>query len=447
MYYFADDVKSYFPEIFYNTGRDGVYGIISNGKIEKNEYIHAYFINGKWSVSTEKHLFSKLLVTTAWLDSVLMQNDITVSRRLCYIEPKEIILDENEKFTLVDGGVYNITVVGNINKEHIYFNMHDIININDDMITYYESITYNKTERRTRLFYRRIKPNEPLTISYYFTYYGIIAFLSKGRAIPLLKRRLRNWIDSVLLTEDTDVDSQLFKRTCDSLNSSGAVYLLKLGLVRDLRHKFRISNDNIHDESIVYKHGKTYDIKNEFIFHYNYYKRYWHCDAKLVIYDELHQYDTESLLNYFRKQGIVINCGENILGNTEFMACNPSQIMKNYNIYSNDLSHLHEKSGDEKQEKEAKQEDEKNQEKEINRKIKRDKKIDRRRERAIEKERDEEHIEEEKHVEDEEEHVEEEKHVDNIIQKTIVENNETEDNSVFKCIIDWFENSFTSFCW
>jgi SMC interacting uncharacterized protein involved in chromosome segregation len=33
-----------------------------------------------------------------------------------------------------------------------------------------------------------------------------------------------------------------------------------------------------------------------------------------------------------------------------------------------------------------------------------------------------------------------------MIQKTIVEN-ETEDNSVFKCIIDWFENSFTSFCW
>ena len=35
--------------------------------------------------------------------------------------------------------------------------------------------------------------------------------------------------------------------------------------------------------------------------------------------------------------------------------------------------------------------------------------------------------------------------VDNFIQKTKIEN-EKEDNSVFKCIIGWFEITFTNFC-
>ena len=387
MYYFADDINSYFPELFYNTGREGVYGIISNGKIQITEYIHAYFINGRWSVMTEKHKFSKLFVTKAWLDSILMKNDITISRCLRYIEPKEIILDDKDKFTNTDGNVSNIRVVGNINSEHIFFNMDDIININNDMITYSDSITYNKTERRTRLFYRRIKPNEPLTPSYYFTYYGIVAFLSKGHTIPILKRRLRDWVNSVLLTEDTDVDSLLFKRTCDSLNSTSAVYLLKLGNVRDIRPKFRISNDDIHDESIIFKHGKTYDIKSEFIFHYNYYKRYWHCDAKLVKYDEFNQYNsynTDSLLNDFRKQGVVVNCSENVLGNTELVAVNYSQMAKIYNDFSIELANFY--------------------------------------------------------TEEEEEEEEEE----DIIQKTKTENDN--DDSIFNCIINCFEKTFTTLC-
>ena len=456
LYYFADDIKLYFPEIFSFTGSDGLYGIINNGEIKITEYIHAYFTNGRWNTTLEKHYYSKVMVTKEWTENTIQKNSINDRRCLSYIEPPEIIIDENKKFTDTNGRVLEIRVVGNINREHIFFNMDDIININNDVITYSNCITYNKTEKRTRLFYRRKKTNEPLTLSYYFTYYGIIAFLTKGVTFPLLYR-LNDWIDRVLLIEDPDVNSQSFRWTCDSLNSTtSAVYLLKLGYVRDLRQKFVIPSD-IRDELIIFKHGKTYDIKTEFIIHYNYYKRYWHLDAKLVKYDEFNRYnsyESELLLMDFRKQGVVINCSADVLGNTEMVAVNSSQIMKIYNRFSIDLSHLYEDENEKTEEEEHVDDDddvdveveieetkvvdveeEKKQEKERNRKIKREKKISRRRERAIDRER-------EKDVEEQVETVEE---VDNFIQKTKIEN-EKEENSVFNCIIDWFEITFTTFC-
>ena len=410
MYYFADDIKSYFPEVF---NSKSIYGIIHDKKIKRTEYIHAYFTLDTWCVTIENHHLSKVMVSKEWLDSIFMKHDITVNRLLSYVEPKEIILENTEKFADADHNVFNIRVVGDKNRENIFFNMDDIINLNNDMIIYNDSITYNKTERRTRLFYRRINPNEPLTLSYYFTYYGIVAFLSKGYTIPLLKRRIRDWVDSVLLTEDTDVDSQLFKSTCNSLNSTSAVYLLKLGSVQDLRPKFQISNDDIHNESIILKHGKTYDIKSEFIFHYNYYKRYWHCDAKLIKYDEFNQYNsynTESLLLDFRKQGVVVNCSAYVLGNTELIAVNYSQLTNVHNRFSIDLSEIHTSIGGEKL-------------------------IEEEEEKLIEEE-------EEKLIEEEEEEKEGEK--DDIIQKTKTVNEN--DNSIFMCIIEWLENPFNTFC-
>ena len=469
LYYFADDIKAYFPEIFSFTGSNGVYGIINNGEIKITEYIHAYFTNGRWNTTLEKHYYSKVMVTKEWTENTIQKNSINDRRCLSYIEPPEIIIDENKKFTDTNGRVLEIRVVGNINREHIFFNMDDIININNDVITYSNCITYNKTEKRTRLFYRRKKTNEPLTLSYYFTYYGIIAFLTKGVTFPLLYR-LNDWIDRVLLIEDPDVNSQSFRWTCDSLNSTtSAVYLLKLGYVRDLRHKFIIPSD-IRDELIIFKHGKTYDIKTEFIFHYNYYKRYWHLDAKLIKYDEFNRYnsyESELLLMDFRKQGVVINCSADVLGNTEMVAVNSSQIIKIYNRFSIDLSHLHEDENEEEKEevedvdveveeedvdveidetKEIDVEEEKKQEQERNRKIKREKKIGRRRERAIERKREKEDKgkQDEVDVEDIEKQVETVEEVDNFM-KTKIEN-EKKDNSVFKCIIDWFEITLTTFC-
>ena len=470
LYYFADDIKSYFPKIFDITITKSIHGIIYDGKIKRIEYIYSYFINGAWIVMEESQHFTKVLVTKEWLDNTLKNNNITVGRYFTrHLEPNEIVLDDKDKLTDVDGGVFEIRVVGNINREHIYFNMDDIINCNNEMLTYDNSISYYKTDKRTRLFYRRIKPNEPLILSYYFTYHGILAFLSKGTTFPFLER-VNYWIDRVLLIEDTDVNSQTFRRTCDSLKTATcAVYLLKLGYVRDLRHKFIIPGD-ICDELIIFKHGKTYDIKNEFVFHYNYYKRYWNLDAKLLKYDEFNQYNSyysELLLIDFIKQSVVINCSPDVLGNTEMVAVNSSQIMKIYNRFSIDLSHLHEDENEEEKEdeiehvdvevveteevdveeeeedivveveetKEVDVEEEKIQEQERNRKIKREKKISRRRERAIDRER-------EKDVEEQVETVEE---VDNFIQKTKIEN-EKEENSVFNCIIDWFEITFTTFC-
>ena len=486
MYYFADDIKTYFPKIFSFTGSDGLYGIINDGEIKRTEYIHAYFTNGRWSVSLVEHHYSKVMVSKEWTENIIQKNNIVVSKYFTMnVEPKEIILHNDEKLIDTNGSVLEIRTVGEINREHIYFNMDDVINCNNEMLMYYNSITYYKTDKRTRLFYRRIKPNEPLKLSYYFTYHGILAFMSKGCVFPLLKR-LNDWINSVLLIEDTDVNSLLFKKTCESLKSTSAVYLLKLGCVKNLRHKFEISND-VHDDSIVFEHGKTYDLRSEFICHYDYYKRFWHCDTKMIKYDEFNQYssfNSEYLLkNIFRKQGVTINCeevrlgnAEVLLGNAELIVVSSTQLIKIYNEINIDLSVLYTSieelmaccknphidvietisSYEEKQKLEQEQQKQKleqEQEQEINRKIKRDKKIDRRRERARKREEVDE-VEEEEVDEVEEveefgvctEKVEEEPVEEYIIQKTIVEN-ETEDISVFKCIIDWFEISFTSFCW
>ena len=197
LYYFADDIKAYFPEVYNFTGSKGLYGIINNGKIKRTEYIHAYFINETWIVMKDIQHFTEVLVTKAWIDKIFKKNKINDCKYTGYVEPDAIILNKSEKIADVDGRIFEIRLYGDRNTKGIFFNLYDVVNCNDDMIEYYSSITYNKTEKRTRLFYRRIKLNEPLKLSYYFTYYGISAFLTKGLTFPFLER-LNDWINNIL---------------------------------------------------------------------------------------------------------------------------------------------------------------------------------------------------------------------------------------------------------
>jgi hypothetical protein len=262
MYYFADDTKACFPGIFTGTGRCGIYDIIIIEDLKTPEYIHADFQNDSWVVHLERTIYTNLFFSKKWVEDFVKKNNITVCG--IFIKHDEIVLRDDEKITDENGISSEIHIVRDEKNKLIYFNMNDIINCNSEMRNYYNTITYYLTCKRRQYIYRRHTHNKPVVLSIYFTYYGILAFTTKGN-FPFLKR-LDEWIRKINFTKNTDLRYQP-----------------------------------------------------------------------------------------------------------------PSEVV------------------------------------------------------------------EKTEIETEEETVEEE-HVDNIIQKTIIENNETEDNSVFKCIIDWFEFTFTSFC-
>lgn len=454
MYYFADDTKACFPDIFTGTGRCGIYDIIIIEDLKTPEYIYADFQNDSWVVHLERTIYTNLFFSKKWVEDFVKKNNITVCG--LFIKLDEIVLRDDEKITDENGISSEIHIVRDVKNKLIYFNMNDIINCNSEMRNYYNTITYYLTSKRRKYIYRRQTHNKPVVLSIYFTYYGILAFTAKGN-FPFLKR-LDEWIRKINFTKNTDLryqppsvpitvsvserieehsekplNSQLFIKTCDTLNTlttmTSAVYLLELGRVRDIRNKLNISND-VHCDLIVYKFGKTYSIKHRFKDEYDYYKRTYHIDAKLVKYTitsciNLDELET-TILNSFARQRftmmtivdervktlIVVNSTQLIKVYSEFTIDNT----KTYGITTDIIKHC-------------------NYDSEIQKNALFEKVID---------EVEEEEVDE---VEVEEVEVEEVEEVEEyIIQKTIVENN-TEDSSVFKCIIDWFENSFTSFCW
>ena len=471
MYYFADDTKACFPDIFTGTGRCGIYDIIIIEDLKTPEYIHADFQNDSWVVHLERTIYTNLFFSKKWVEDFVKKINITVCG--LFIKLDEIVLRDDEKIIDENGISTEIHIVRDVKNKLIYFNMNDIINCNSEMRNYYNTITYYLTYKRRKYIYRRQTHNKPVVLSIYFTYYGILAFTAKGN-FPFLKR-LDEWIRKINFTKNTDLryqppsvpitvsvserieehsekpfNSQLFIKTCDTLNThttmTSAVYLLELGRVRDIRNKLNIYND-VHGDLFVYKFGKTYSIKHRFKDEYDYYKRTYHIDAKLVKYTitscvNLDELET-TIINSFARQRItmtivdervktliVVNSTQLIKVYSEFTIDNT----KTYGITTDIIKHC-------------------NYDSEIQKNALFEKIIDE----VVEKtefEAEEDNVEtivEEKTVEEktvEEDNVETivEEEVDNMIQKTIVEN-ETEDNSVFKCIIDWFENSFTSFCW
>lgn len=142
-------------------------------------------------------------------------------------------------------------------------------------------------------------------------------------------------------TEIENTSLQLFEMTRNLLMTYNtpisAVYLIELGYVRDLRQEFIINND-IPDESVVFKYGRTDDIGRRFTEHYKYYQRYRLCDAKLIKYTKINYLDlakTESSLkDCFRKQGFTIRIGADVRGKTELIAVSSSQLIEVYNEFS-----------------------------------------------------------------------------------------------------------------
>lgn len=298
MYYFADDIKACFPDIFKGTGDGGVYDFIKIKDMKTTEYIHADFQNDSWIVLLERTIFTYLFLSKKWVEDFVKKNNIMVCNFFgSFNKLDEIVLRDDEKITDENGKPLEIHMVRDVEKKLMYFNMNDIINCNNEMRNYYNTITYYLTYKRRRNIYHRTKHNQPLRLSIYFTYYGILAFMTKGNTFPFLKR-LDEWIHKMNFVKNTGLMNQ---------------YPSSVSAVSESINEFSIDNTN-----------HIYEITTDIIKH--------NIDDSIIL----------------------------------------------------PIS-LFDKINDMKKEE--------------------------------------------------------------MIQKTIVENNETEYNSVFKCIIDLFEITFTSFCW
>ena len=475
LYYFADDIKSCFPDIFKGIGDGSVYDLIKIKDLKRTEYIHAYYHRNSWIFVEIGLSYTNLLLSKEWVDDFVKKNNCVVcSLFKSSIELDEIVLNNDEKITDENGVPLKIHIVRDKKNKLMYFNMIDIINCNSEMCNYYNNITYYLTNKRRQHIYNRPTRNKPLISSSYFTYYGILAFMTKGKSFPFLKR-LDEWIRKINFTKNTDLryqspsvpigvcvseeneelskkslNSQLFIKTCDTLNTlttmTSAVYLLELGRVQDLRYKLNISND-VHGDLTVYKYGKTYSIKHRFKDEYDYYKRTYHIDAKLVKYtitscvnlDELES----TIINSFARQGFTMTIVDECV--KTLIVINSTQLIKVYSEFTIDNTKTYGITTDIIKHYDSDSEIQKNA---LSEKII-DEVVEEVVEKVVEKteiEAEEEVVEEEEEEEETvEENVETVEEVDNFIQKTKIEN-EKEDDSVFKCIIDWFEYTLTYLC-
>lgn len=249
MYYFADDIQAYFPDIFKGTGRCGVYDIITIEGIKRTEYIHADFVNDSWVVLLERTIYANLFLSKEWVEDFVKKNNITVCS---YYNKLEVVLSDDEKITDKNGKPLEIHIVRDVEKKQIYFNMDDIINCNSEMQNYYNTITYYVTGKRRQYIYRRPAPNKPVVLSNYFTYYGILAFMTKGKSFPFLKR-LDEWIHKIYFIKNSDLmyNPQSFSI---GLSISAVTETMKdFPVIIEDNNDITLFDNDVKDEDIIQK--------------------------------------------------------------------------------------------------------------------------------------------------------------------------------------------------
>ena len=303
-YYNADELKEFDISFFEKTNKT-IRKIIKIKNIPEEEYNYFCFNkkDNKWKISNKNKPSpkAKLFITEKWskLNIPKFNDEITND----YEEAPDILeLNDNEKFKDVDNNPLNIEVRGERNVNKCFFKLKDIsikFNMNrlkdtieDKNTTYEEKLHYkyfisNNTHKNGKMTSKKVL---------YLTYLGLIRvlFVSKNPNCE----QFQKWAINILFThqlgtieDKKKLSNKLMgipvKEACDvfktSSNSISCVYLLSLNSVKELRDTFNIS-ENIPDDAIVCKYGKTDDLQRRIKEHQNNYGKLKNVELSIMCY-------------------------------------------------------------------------------------------------------------------------------------------------------------------
>lgn len=287
-----------FNQTFYYGCKSKPKSIIIKKKIPPSEYVYANLKLNEWNLSTADCKKSQLLISKEWVDTHFFKKtepDVVSVVPVIHAEPvlpeefpdtetvdapALLILGDNEKFKDTNGNIVEIETRGTKSRKNIYFKVSDV-SLGFDMKSL-NKVLCNKEkgyERDTdyKLFFirDRFTNGEPHTIkkALYLTYHGLlrVLFVSRNKNVE----RFQDWAEESLFTIQMGTKEDKVKLGTSILNISPktykavfstyankfpCIYLLSLGIVKDLRDTFGI-DASTPDDYIVYKYGFTDDLQ------------------------------------------------------------------------------------------------------------------------------------------------------------------------------------------
>ena len=288
-YYNSKDLMVYNP-VFYYGCKSKPRTIIEKKKIPVEEYIYANLKSKEWNISNADCKKAQLLISASWVDSHFFRKEretneiVPVEPEVNEPEIKEapeiLFLKEEEKFRDTEGNVVEIETRGERNRNKIFFRVKDVMRafdltrLQDTLID--ERCAYVKDIHYT-YFFIRINPgntgNDTIKKELYLTYKGLLKVLFSSRTGNAEK--FQDWAEDKLFIiqmgnkeEKLELGAEILKippKTIKSVFSKYAkelpcIYLLKLGMVSQLRETFKIDS-SVSDEKCVYKYGFTKDFR------------------------------------------------------------------------------------------------------------------------------------------------------------------------------------------
>jgi AraC-like DNA-binding protein len=340
LYYNNKDLKLLNPYFFYGFQSDPKH-IIQRKNIPDTDYVFACHAKTKgWSIYDNKCKRAQLLIKKTWVDKfyfntppVTPKKHVTkpdvVEESEQHIGEDDIVeqapsileLNNDEKFRDTDGNIVEIETRGEQNRNNIYFKVKDVSvgfempNLDQTLIN--KDRGYERDIDYKILFIRVVKTNDLGTTikkCLYLTYHGLlrVLFVSRNKQV----KRFQDWAEEKLFTCQMGSKDEKEELVADVMNMDvknvramfskyastfPCIYLLSLGLVKDLRDIFNIDS-NINGDTMVYKFGRTEDFDKRLADHQRTYGKMKNVNISIVcfhIIDVKYLSEAETSINHF----------------------------------------------------------------------------------------------------------------------------------------------------
>ena len=316
-YYLSDDVYAEEPESFIGCSKTTRL-IVDKKHLKNNEYVFMKYIksSSEWIISEEKYKLAKLFITKEWVHNNLIKYKPEKTDEDLKIEsmkaPEILLLNDDEKFKDINGNILDIEVRGTRDMNNIYFKVSDITkgfkigDVTHSLLRKDSSFIHNihyKLFKIPVLPERHIQTNKIIYNKHLFiNFRGLTKLLYISRSENA--EYFQDWANNILFVHKLGT-KEAKRKLCNNLlgceidesrkvikcNSGdvSCIYLTTLGYVKNLRNTFNIP-DEINDNMIVVKYGRTDDLYRRLKEHENSYGKLDNVKVLLKIYSYV---DTE----------------------------------------------------------------------------------------------------------------------------------------------------------
>ena len=306
LYYNNKDLKAFKPHFFYGFQSDPKH-IIQRKNIPVGDYVFSCFDKKKgWTIYDNTCKRAQLLIKKSWVDrfyfnkidttpAVFVNNnsvflveedeeliievqsqDLPQSQQQIEVAPNLLDLDDEDKFKDIDGKILEIETRGEKDRHNIFFKVKDVaeafgmprlqgVLTNIDR-GYVRNLHYKNFITTTTSINDALGGYKKCL---YLTYKGLLKVLFSSRTGNAEK--FQDWAEDKLfvcqmgsIEEKEEVVSELMSIDVKNVRmmfdkkvfTFPCIYLLALGMVKDLRETFNIGEE-VDGNSVVYKFGRT----------------------------------------------------------------------------------------------------------------------------------------------------------------------------------------------